>query len=76
MGQVTIYLDDETERRMREAAEAAHLSKSKWVARLICTHVADNWPKEVVSLAGAWRDLPTAEDLRAGEGVDTRREDL
>ena len=76
MGQVTIYIDDETERRMRDAAEAAHLSNSKWVARLIRTHISSQWPEDVAALAGVWKDFPSADELRAKPGVDVPREEL
>jgi hypothetical protein len=35
MGQVTIYLEDEIEKKMTAAAKTAHVSKSKWIASLI-----------------------------------------
>lgn len=76
MGQVTIYLDDETERRMREAAEGAHISKSKWIARVIRQHVAAEWPEEVAALCGAWTDFPSLEELRRDEGRDVTREEF
>jgi len=34
MSQVTIYLDDELEYKMRKAAEAKNLSKSRWIATI------------------------------------------
>ena len=64
MGQVTIYLDDEIESKMRESAEAMKLSKSKWIADLIKEKVTDEWPESVRKLAGAWTDLPLAEEIR------------
>jgi hypothetical protein len=35
MGQVTIYLDDETETRVRDPAESNGVSISKWIAHRI-----------------------------------------
>ena len=74
MGQVTIYLEDEIEHKMVQAAESAHLSKSKWIARLIKEKVADEWPQSIVDFAGSWSDFPTIEDLRKNSGADTKRE--
>ena len=76
MGQVTIYLDDETEMRMKEAADAAHLSKSKWIARVIRQNVAGEWPEDVAILAGAWKDFPSLDDIRKNEGSDAAREEF
>lgn len=40
MGQVTIYLDDETEQKMTANARAMNLSKSKWIAGTALAHGA------------------------------------
>lgn len=74
MGQVTLYLDKETEERMKEAASAVGVSQSRWLADLIREKTANEWPKSVASLAGAWADMPTAEDLRQSSGEDVARE--
>jgi hypothetical protein len=74
MAQVTLYLDTETETRMREAARAAGVSQSRWLADLIRERTANEWPQSVAALAGAWADMPTAEDLRQNPGEDVPRE--
>ncbi len=76
MGQVTIYLEEDVERKMVNAAKSAHLSKSKWIARLISEKVANEWPQSVVELAGAWEDFPSIDDIRSNEGSDAKRETL
>lgn len=76
MAQVTIYLDDDLLARTRAAAEAAGLSLSAWLARLARDRTRMTWPEDVSALAGAWRDLPTAEELRAEQVEDTPREAL
>jgi hypothetical protein len=74
MAQITLYLDDETETRMRAAAKAAGLSQSRWVSELIREKTSDEWPASVACLVGAWADLPTVEELRRGEPCDAPRE--
>ena len=74
MGQVTIYLDPETERKMQAMVKQSGLSKSKWIANLIRENTADVWPKTIKQLAGAWKDLPTADEIRKGLGQDLERE--
>lgn len=76
MAQVTLYLDDESMDRMRAAAEAAGLSMSAWLAQLVKERTRKEWPREVAALAGAWRDLPNAEELREGQPEDAARETL
>jgi len=76
MGQVTIYLDKELESKVRQLTKSMHISKSKWVADLIKEKIADEWPESVKNLAGAWTDLPSAEEIREGLGEDIKREGL
>ena len=75
MGQVTIYLEDEIEAKMRNSAKSMQLSQSKWISTLIKEKVADEWPESVLKLAGAWEDLPTAEEIRNTQANDTAREE-
>ena len=76
MGQVTIYIDDDTERKMLHMIEKSGVSKSKWIAELIREKTATTWPKRVVDLVGAWEDLPTAEEIRSEMGTDSPRESV
>jgi hypothetical protein len=76
MAQVTLYLDEETKRRMRAAARAAGLSQSRWLAELVRRGTMGEWPAEVRELAGAWPAFPDADDLRRGSGRDVEREAL
>jgi hypothetical protein len=74
MSQITIYLDEETEHNLKQAAKAAGQSVSKWIADLVRTKVSNEWPASVAALVGAWSDFPEAEELRAAQGADIPRE--
>ena len=76
LAQITLYLDNDLEARVRAAAKAANLSQSRWVANLIREKLENEWPANVVALAGAWRDFPEADVLREELGVDAVRESL
>jgi hypothetical protein len=76
MGQVTIYLDKELEQKMMQAAQAAHLSKSKWIARIIKQNINDEWPESISQLSGSWADFPSIDELRSKIGDDVPRETL
>ncbi len=76
MGQVTIYLDEERERRMRLAASDAGQPVSRWVAALIDEKTRSEWPQAVVELAGQFQDFPTLDELRADQSADMQREPL
>ena len=77
MSQVTIYLDEETDRKMQQAVKQSGLSKSQWISRLIREKTVTEWPQEVRELAGSWGlDDISQEDIRAAEGEDLSREPL
>jgi len=76
MPQVTLYLDAETDEKVRRAARAARISRSRWVAEAIRKSLAAEWPATVRELAGAWENFPSAEEIREGAGKDTDREPL
>jgi hypothetical protein len=76
MGQVTIYLDDEIEKRMTANAKAIKLSKSKWIANVIREKLVDEWPANVRELAGSWGDFPNLEEIRRTRQQDIERHAL
>lgn len=76
MGQVTIYLDDEIERKMNAAVKSAQMSKSKWIAQLVQEKVANEWPHTIAEMAGSWDDFPSLEDIRQAQTTDAKREPL
>ena len=76
MAQVTIYLDKETEEKMRAYAKAKNISQSQWVANLIREKLQTEWPEHVAALAGAWTDFPTLEKIRGEVSADIEREAL
>ena len=73
MAQVTLYIDNATQKRLREAAALRKVSQSQFVADLIRTATASEWPPEVLALFGAVPDFPLAEELRAGLPPDSPR---
>ena len=74
MGQLTLYLDEDTESKVKKAARAAGLSVSRWVSNLIREKTASEWPDAVREMVGSWPDLPTAEELREDLPDDIPRE--
>lgn len=74
MGQVTIYLDEEHERRMRQAASESGEPVSRWVAGLIEEKTRTHWPQAVREMAGQWPDFPALEQLREDQADDVPRE--
>lgn len=76
MGQITIYLDNQSEQRLRAAAAEANMPVSRWLAELVREKTRAQWPLSVREAAGSWSDFPDAEELRADLPEDTGRENL
>jgi hypothetical protein len=76
MVQLTLQPDEEVVSLLEAAANAAGESSSRWIVELLEPRVRQQWPAPVARLAGAWKELPEMEELRAREGVDTCREPL
>jgi hypothetical protein len=76
MSQVTIYLEAEIEKKMISMVKKSGKSKSKWISDLIREKTASSWPENIAKLAGAWADMPTAEEIRKDMGQDLPRESI
>ncbi len=77
MGQVTIYLDKETESKLKKAAKSSQVSVSKWIASMIKEQVKTEWPPDIKELAGCWQDnFPSLEEIRSSSKEDVIREEL
>jgi hypothetical protein len=76
MAQITLYLEDETARKLKSVAESSGKSVSSLVAGLIRRKISDHWPENITRLAGAWSDIPDAEQIRSGQPKDLPRETL
>lgn len=74
MGQITIYLDDELEARIRQAIEHQNVSRSRWIAEVLRRHLEGDWPAEVRESAGSWADFPSLEELRSDLAYEPREE--
>jgi len=74
MAQLTLYLDRDTEAKVKKAAKAAGVSVSRWVSSLIRERTAEEWPNIVREMAGSWPEAPTAEELREELPEDVPRE--
>jgi len=74
MSHLTIYLDNQTEKRVRSSAKQTGLSVSRFIARILNDHEKAAWPPEVAQMAGSWPDFPSAEEIREGQPADRTRE--
>jgi hypothetical protein len=73
MSQITLYLDGATQALVEQAAKANGVSKSRWVADLIRTHAAHDWPQDCLALAGRFADFPLSDEAQTHTAVDVTR---
>jgi hypothetical protein len=73
MAQITLYLDDATQALVDEAAKANGVSKSRWVADIIRTYAAHDWPQDCLALAGRVADFPMQESAPHSQPGDVAR---
>lgn len=78
MAQVTIYLDEKTEQLVKHHVQATGESTSKWIAEAVRKRAFNEWPSDILSLLGSWKDddFPSEAELRGGYGKDAAREEL
>ena len=58
MAQFHCYIPDEIAERFRKKAQHAHLSTSKYLARLVKNEVDNQWPDGYFNLFGSWEGEP------------------
>lgn len=73
MAQITLYIDDAVQARLKAAAASRQVSQSQFVADLIRRATATEWPRDVLELFGSVPDFPLAEELRSGQPADLAR---
>ncbi len=74
MAQITIYLEDTTIAKIKQAAKKSGKSISQWIARLVKKEVDSQWPMQVREAAGKWNDFPTLSEIREPKAKDIPRE--
>jgi hypothetical protein len=70
MPHITLYLDDATQALVERAAKAHGVSKSRWVADIIRTQAAHDWPPDCLALAGRFADSPLSDKAQAHTAAD------
>lgn len=73
MSQITLYLDEETQALMEQAAKASGTSKSRWVAELIRAQLHRQWSAAFLDAAGSIPDFPLRGADAAPEAADLPR---
>ncbi len=76
MGQITIYINNELEKRIKELASSQNTSLSKYISTVLEKNISNKWDPKVKDLAGSWGDFPTAQEIRESSATDIKREEF
>jgi len=76
MAQITIYISNDLESKVKEIAASQDTSISKYISTVIEKNINNNWNPKIKNLAGSWSDFPTIEEIRNNDTQDAQREEF
>lgn len=76
MAQITIYINNELESKVKKIANSLNISISKYISTIVEKNIQDSWNPKVKKLAGSWSDFPTIDEIRSNSAKDIKREEL
>ena len=74
MAQVTIYIPNDLESKIKAMSSSLNISISKFISTVLEQKVQNEWTSDSKKLAGSWNDFPTLEEIRANQAEDIQRE--
>ena len=74
MAQVTIYIPNDLESKIKAMSSSLNVSISKFISTILEQKVQNEWTGASRKLAGSWDDFPTLEEIRANQSKDVQRE--
>jgi hypothetical protein len=76
MAQITIYINNDLESKVKEIAASQETSISKYISTVIERNINNNWNPKIKNLAGSWSDFPSIEEIRNNNNLDAQREEF
>ena len=76
MAQVTIYMNNDLESKIKNIANSLGISISKFIANLLEQKVQNEWNTSTRQLAGSWNDFPSLEEIRDTKTQNIKREEF
>lgn len=77
MAQVTIYMDNNLEEKIKKLAKSTGISISKFISNILEQKVKTSWDDSVRDLSGSWsKDAAFDEDIKSYKTADVKREEL
>lgn len=76
MPQLSLYIDDETLKKIETAAKISNTSISRWVTERLKESLANTWPENYESLFGSVEDDSFVNEKQKSFADDSEREKL
>ena len=74
MAQVTIYMNNELESKIKSTANSLNISISRFISTVLEQKVQKEWDPSTKKMAGSWGNFPDLEEIRDHKSNDTQRE--
>ncbi len=74
MSQVTIYINNNLEEKIKKVAQSMNISISKFIANTVEQQLRDEWPDSIKQFSGSWDNFSDATEIRESQGQDVERE--
>ncbi len=65
MAQITIYMNDTIEAKVKKLAKSMNISISKYISTILEQKTSESWSGDTQKLSGAWSDFSTISDIRS-----------
>lgn len=75
MAQITIYIDNNLEEKIKEVAKSTGQSISKYISNAIEQKLNNSWNEDIKNLSGSWSDFPALEEIR-NNTIEIKREEF
>ena len=72
MAQVTIYMNNDLETKIKNISSSLNLSISKFISNVLEEKVHNEWNSNIIKLAGSWDDFVSIDEIR-DTPQDTKR---
>ncbi len=76
MAQLTIYIDDDTLKRIEQSARKGKESVSGWVKKKLVTSLDSGWPAHYFELFGSLKNVPLERPKQLFFDKDVKRAEL
>ena len=76
MAQLTVYIDDETRKKIEVAAARAKTSVSAWVKQRLSRALETDWPEGYFEVLGCLKDVSLERPPEPSTEADSTREPL